>query len=155
MIIGEIRRYLRDNNSIRVSRSVRDTAYKALSAKERLTAVNADLLQHRQVYAHKRDEALLRISRWLREHSFPSNSNTSLPFSYSLAPSSVWPPIFHSVNAGKSIPQCPPHPPLSMTPWWRVEHTPYPNCITSRTGRSVCETEMTKDTPNCDGRGTR
>lgn len=36
MIIGEIRRYLRDNNMIRVSRSVRDTAYKALSAKEKL-----------------------------------------------------------------------------------------------------------------------
>ena len=33
MIIGEIRRYLRDNNSIRVSRSLRDTAYKALTAK--------------------------------------------------------------------------------------------------------------------------
>lgn len=38
MIIGEIRRYLRDNNSIRVSRSLRDTAYKALQAKERLMA---------------------------------------------------------------------------------------------------------------------
>jgi RNA polymerase sporulation-specific sigma factor len=37
MIIGEIRRYLRDYNSIRVSRSIRDTAYKALQAKERLT----------------------------------------------------------------------------------------------------------------------
>jgi RNA polymerase sporulation-specific sigma factor len=37
MIIGEIRRYLRDNNSIRISRSVRDTAYKAMQAKERLT----------------------------------------------------------------------------------------------------------------------
>ncbi len=36
MIIGEIRRYLRDNNIIRVSRSVRDIAYKALSAKEKL-----------------------------------------------------------------------------------------------------------------------
>lgn len=36
MIIGEVRRYLRDNNSIRVSRSLRDTAYKALSAKERI-----------------------------------------------------------------------------------------------------------------------
>lgn len=36
MIIGEIRRYLRDNNSIRVSRSMRDTAYKALTAKEQL-----------------------------------------------------------------------------------------------------------------------
>lgn len=36
MIIGEIRRYLRDNNSIRVSRSVRDLAYKAIAVKERL-----------------------------------------------------------------------------------------------------------------------
>ena len=40
MIIGEIRRYLRDNNSIRVSRSLRDTAYKAMQAKERMTAEN-------------------------------------------------------------------------------------------------------------------
>lgn len=37
MIIGEIRRYLRDNNSIRISRSMRDLAYKAMQAKERLT----------------------------------------------------------------------------------------------------------------------
>ena len=36
MIIGEIRRYLRDNNSIRISRSVRDLAYRALQAKEEL-----------------------------------------------------------------------------------------------------------------------
>ncbi len=40
MIIGEIRRYLRDNNSIRVSRSLRDIAYKALMTKERLTKEN-------------------------------------------------------------------------------------------------------------------
>ena len=40
MIIGEIKRYLRDNNSIRVSRSLRDTAYKALSIKEKLTGQN-------------------------------------------------------------------------------------------------------------------
>lgn len=36
MIIGEVRRYLRDNNSIRVSRSLRDTAYKALQTRTRL-----------------------------------------------------------------------------------------------------------------------
>lgn len=41
MIIGEIRRYLRDNNSIRVSRSLRDTAYKALQVKEKLINKNA------------------------------------------------------------------------------------------------------------------
>ena len=40
MIIGEIRRYLRDNNSIRVSRSLRDIAYKALQVKEKLTTKN-------------------------------------------------------------------------------------------------------------------
>ena len=37
MIIGEIRRYLRDNNAIRVSRSLRDIAYKALSMREKLS----------------------------------------------------------------------------------------------------------------------
>lgn len=37
MIIGEIRRYLRDNSPMRVSRSLRDTAYKALQAREALT----------------------------------------------------------------------------------------------------------------------
>ena len=36
MIVGEIRRYLRDNNAIRISRSMRDTAYKAMQMKERL-----------------------------------------------------------------------------------------------------------------------
>ena len=38
MIIGEIRRFLRDNSSVRVSRSMRDTAYKALKSRERLLA---------------------------------------------------------------------------------------------------------------------
>ncbi len=37
MCIGEIRRYLRDDNAVRVSRSMRDTAYKAMQVKERLT----------------------------------------------------------------------------------------------------------------------
>ena len=41
MIIGEIRRYLRDNNSIRVSRSLRDIAYKAIYAKENYVKKNA------------------------------------------------------------------------------------------------------------------
>ncbi|MCD4836477.1 RNA polymerase sporulation sigma factor SigG [Phocea massiliensis] len=40
MIIGEIRRYLRDNNAIRVSRSMRDTAYRAMQVKEALIAEN-------------------------------------------------------------------------------------------------------------------
>lgn len=42
MIIGEVRRYLRDNNSIRVSRSMRDIAYKALQARDFLAKANAN-----------------------------------------------------------------------------------------------------------------
>lgn len=40
MIVGEIRRYLRDNSALRVSRSMRDTAYKVLRAREALMAEN-------------------------------------------------------------------------------------------------------------------
>lgn len=40
MIIGEVRRYLRDNNSVHVTRSVRDLAYRALQAKEELSLRN-------------------------------------------------------------------------------------------------------------------
>lgn len=40
MIVGEIRRYLRDNNPIRVSRSIRDLAYKALAIKEKMIKEN-------------------------------------------------------------------------------------------------------------------
>lgn len=41
MILGEIRRYLRDNNMVRVSRALRDTAYKSLAVKERLSYENS------------------------------------------------------------------------------------------------------------------
>ena len=41
MIIGEIRRYLRDNNSVRVSRSLKDIAYRAMKIKEELIGQNA------------------------------------------------------------------------------------------------------------------
>ena len=40
MIVGEIRRYLRDNSAIRVSRSMRDTAYRVLQAREQLMSEN-------------------------------------------------------------------------------------------------------------------
>lgn len=40
MIMGEVRRYLRDNNTVRVSRSLRDTAYKAIHAQELMTRKN-------------------------------------------------------------------------------------------------------------------
>ncbi len=53
MIIGEIRRYLRDNSSMRVSRSMRDTAYKVLQAKEKFMA------------EHQREPSLEEIAKLL------------------------------------------------------------------------------------------
>lgn len=53
MIVGEIRRYLRDNNPIRVSRSLRDIAYKALQVRDRLT------------HKHNREPSLKEIARQL------------------------------------------------------------------------------------------
>ena len=41
MILGEVRRYMRDNNAIRVSRSTRDLAYRAIQARERLTTLHS------------------------------------------------------------------------------------------------------------------
>ena len=51
MIIGEIKRHLRDNNPIRVSRSLRDTAYKALQMKEEIESKNAEEVNLTQVAA--------------------------------------------------------------------------------------------------------
>ncbi len=53
MIIGEIRRYLRDNSSMRVSRSMRDTAYKVLQAKEKFMS------------EHQREPSLEEIAQML------------------------------------------------------------------------------------------
>lgn len=49
MIIGEIRRYLRDNNPIRVSRSLRDIAYKALQVKEKFLTKNSREPTHAEI----------------------------------------------------------------------------------------------------------
>ena len=53
MIVGEIRRYLRDNSAVRVSRSIRDTAYRVLQAKEKYMA------------QHQREPTLDEIARML------------------------------------------------------------------------------------------
>ncbi len=57
MIIGEIRRYLRDNSALRISRSMRDTAYKVLQAKE------AFLTQHQREPTVEEIAALLELKR--------------------------------------------------------------------------------------------
>lgn len=79
MIIGEIRRYLRDNNSIRVSRSVRDIAYKALSAKERLTSANG------------KEPTIEEISKELGL----TNEEVSLALDAILDPVSLQEPVYH------------------------------------------------------------
>ena len=43
MILGEIKRYLRDGNSLRVSRSIRDTAYQVLKVREKLEEADEDV----------------------------------------------------------------------------------------------------------------
>lgn len=53
MIIGEIRRHLRDNNSVRVSRSIKDVAYKAMQVKERF------------IYRHQKEPTVEEIAREL------------------------------------------------------------------------------------------
>ncbi len=79
MIIGELRRYLRDNNSIRVSRSLRDTAYKALSARERLTAL------------HQKEPSIMEIAT---ELSMPKE-DVVLALDSIQEPLSLFEPVFH------------------------------------------------------------
>ena len=79
MIIGEIRRYLRDNNAIRVSRSTRDIAYKALGAKERLTAATG------------REPTIEEIAK---EIDIPKE-DISMALDAILAPVSLHEPVYH------------------------------------------------------------
>jgi RNA polymerase sporulation-specific sigma factor len=62
MIIGEVRRYLRDNNSIRVSRSMRDLAYRALTVREELMRESANE-PTAQVIAEKLGESKISVIR--------------------------------------------------------------------------------------------
>ncbi len=64
MIMGEIKRYLRDNNSIRISRSIKDIAYKAMITKERLQQncshepTNADIAKEMELEERQVQKAL-------------------------------------------------------------------------------------------------
>ena len=64
MIIGEIRRYLRDNSALRVSRSLRDTAYKALQAKEAFIRANQrepDIMELAKAMGVKKEEVVFAL----------------------------------------------------------------------------------------------
>ena len=64
MILGEVKRYLRDNNSVRISRSIKDTAYKALTIKEMLLneknsePTNAEIAKQMNISEYEVTEAL-------------------------------------------------------------------------------------------------
>lgn len=85
MIIGEIRRYLRDNNSIRVSRSIRDIAYKALAVKERLTN------------QHGKEPTIAEIAKELEV----SKEDVSMALDAIMDPVSLHEPVYH--DSGDAI----------------------------------------------------
>ena len=79
MIIGEIRRYLRDNSALRVSRSLRDTAYKALQAKEAF------------VREHQREPDIMELAKLM---DMPKEE-VVLALDAILDPVSLFEPVFH------------------------------------------------------------
>lgn len=82
MIIGEIRRYLRDNNSVRVSRSLRDIAYKAMQCKEKFLA------------DHLREPTVLEISELLEI----SKEDVVVALESIVEPLSLYEPVFSDGN---------------------------------------------------------
>ncbi len=85
MIIGEIRRYLRDNNSIRVSRSLRDIAYRALQARDQL------------IFKNSREPTIIEISQVL---DLPKEE-VVFALEAIQEPISLFEPIFH--DSGDAI----------------------------------------------------
>ena len=61
MIIGEVRRFLRDNNAIRVSRSMRDTAYRAMQVRERITAEEPSVEEIAKELGVKKEDVVLAL----------------------------------------------------------------------------------------------
>lgn len=66
MIIGEIRRYLRDNNTIRVSRSMRDLAYRALTVREEITRERQCEPSPQEIAERLGEKKRMLCARWRR-----------------------------------------------------------------------------------------
>ena len=79
LIIGEIRRYLRDNSTLRVSRSLRDTAYRALQAKEAF------------VREHQREPDIVELARAMNV----PKEEVVFALDAILDPVSLFEPVFH------------------------------------------------------------
>ena len=92
MIIGEVRRYLRDNNIIRVSRSVRDLAYHALSAKELLSK------------KMNRDPTIDEITDQLNKEDIKCTSDkVSAALEAIVDPVSLYEPVYNDQGSGDSL----------------------------------------------------
>ncbi len=92
MIIGEVRRYLRDNNMIRVSRSVRDLAYHALSAKEKLSK------------KMDRDPTIDEITDYLKKEDIECNNEKVTAALESIVdPVSLYEPVYNDQGSGDSL----------------------------------------------------
>ncbi len=92
MIIGEIRRYLRDNNTIRVSRSVRDLAYKALSAREQLSKSSS------------KEPTVEEITAYLNKNDIECKSDdVTAALEAIIEPVSLYEPIFNDGGSSDAI----------------------------------------------------
>jgi len=92
MIIGEVKRYLRDNNMIRVSRSVRDLAYKALSARETLSRTL------------KREPNIDDIVKYLNENGVETTKKDTVYALESIVePVSLYDPVYGDDGDGDSV----------------------------------------------------
>jgi len=95
MIIGEIRRYLRDNNAIHVSRSVRDLAYKALQAREHLSRTMS------------KDPSIDDIVKYINDDPAAAASYTNAEVINALEaivePVSLFEPVFNESGSSESI----------------------------------------------------
>lgn len=92
MIIGEVRRYLRDNNIIRVSRSVRDLAYHALSAKEKLSK------------RMNRDPSIEEITDYLKKADIEcTNDKVTAALEAIVDPVSLYEPVYNDQGSGDSL----------------------------------------------------
>ena len=92
MIIGEVRRYLRDNSIIRVSRSMRDLAYKALAAREALTKTEGG------------EPSITDICRYLKENGEEhAERDITIALEAITEPISLYDPVYSDGSASDSI----------------------------------------------------
>ncbi len=92
MIIGEIRRYLRDNNAIRVSRSLKDTAYRALQAREALSKT----LSH--------EPTVEEIAAYLKGQGQTCTAcDIVQALDAIIEPISLYEPVFHDGGGGETV----------------------------------------------------